>query len=265
MRIILNYPENVPYLNAEHLDRVLTRHQKDGVRMCKGNFINMVRYAHADARLVTDNIKTIVSAGIATWDQLGFTSDDLEKRAREILLKEIKGMYAALEPDRCLSLEHGGQQNVKKIRTLVEFGIVTWEELGFTDDDLREAIRQMELRDARQHFSWITEYHARQIHIHIDIGTYTWEELGFTEGDLRKRLWEEKQKDKARREACIAEACQLFESLSDPDVSPEKKESSARCIRELAGCAYIRWDELPFIDAQVTERLDVARQVELQS
>jgi len=98
------------------------------------------------------------------------------------------------------SVEYFAQQ----IRDAVKHGSASWTELGFTDSDVAERLRQAKVREAQENFVKMskTSYSgdtvralAQSIRSLVESKETTWTELGFTDSDVAERL----QKGKDRK------------------------------------------------------------------
>jgi len=83
------------------------------------------------------------------------------------------------------------------IRSLVENKEATWEELGFTDNNVADRLHKAQVRDAQRKFEGIlnerhsfmtVEDFAIGIRALVQNNEATWSELGFTDNDVADRL-----------------------------------------------------------------------------
>ena len=91
-------------------------------------------YSVYTAKADAEQIRQYVADGIITWDELGFTDDDVEARIDAAKVKDAGQQYEGMT-DTAYSV--GTVENkAEEIRQYVADGIVTWDELGFSDDDV---------------------------------------------------------------------------------------------------------------------------------
>jgi hypothetical protein len=101
---------------------------------------DIIKHYYAMAPYDTDQespygavVRRMVADGELTWEELGFTEDDLEKIERKARVSAAKRQYDAMLHDAEIAPFY-----TMSIRQKVAEGQLTWEELGFTEDDLKQ-------------------------------------------------------------------------------------------------------------------------------
>lgn len=109
--------------------------------------VRLLDHEYAAPRCDADNIRKVVENGDATWEELGFTDEDVTQRLNRACIKCAQYYFVAMDQphvDHFSSLEYA-----RWIRKIMSDGIITWDELGFTDADVEKHVEQKR-RDKRQ-------------------------------------------------------------------------------------------------------------------
>ncbi|MEX0930443.1 MAG: hypothetical protein WDZ79_02055 [Candidatus Paceibacterota bacterium] len=86
----------------------------------------------------------------------------------------------------------------RRIRAWVASDETNWTELGFTDDQLTESLREAKVREGKKGFCWMLLHPpfsvekargiVRRIRAWVANGETNWAELGFSDDQLENRL-----------------------------------------------------------------------------
>jgi hypothetical protein len=87
-------------------------------------------------------VRRMIKNGELTWEELGFTERDLAKIERAARAATARRQYDAMQYDA-----EGAPFYAMTIRRKIAEGKLTWEELGFTEEDLQQ--RSAEARRIR--------------------------------------------------------------------------------------------------------------------
>lgn len=116
------------------------------VKTVQLNFHRMVKEdltRETIARLANDT-NTLINSGQITWKELGFTEDHFKEAVRQARVRDAKRSFKLIVrgtlPKRHLT------KLASDVSTFVESGNTTWRELGFTEEDLSEALTHEKLQ-----------------------------------------------------------------------------------------------------------------------
>lgn len=93
-----------------------------------------------NADTLAKHIRELVASGKTTWKKLGFTDKDMTERVEQARIREAKVRF-----ERLIDTWYTPQvieRFASDIRELVASGRTTWEELGFTDEDVTKRLAQ---------------------------------------------------------------------------------------------------------------------------
>jgi hypothetical protein len=195
-----------------------------------------------------------ISDGVTTWKELGFTEQDVANRVRNAKVRAAKRLFVQMNNRDVYMAE---SVHAAIIRKYVAQGETTWKELGFTEQDVANRVRNAKVRAAKRSFvqmNYADAYTANSIYAktilgYISDGVTTWKELGFTEPEVTERA----------RLARVREVKRYFDGMNNPTFNANTVENTyAASIRAYVAKG-ITWKELGFTESEVTERARLAK------
>ncbi len=251
-------------------DDVLNQERLAKVRLAELGFEKMVVYPYG-AEYYAGNILKIIESGDVTWEELDFTSEDVVGRGRLAKIEAVKFFFR-----RIPFLPSMAERYANRIHEIIEGSDVTWDEVGFTSEDVVELERlaktnnmvlekqkfisedlmsqerKVRVDDIRKYFEsmitspFIVEIYTGYIYEMIESGDVTWKEAGFTSEDVveRERFI---KKENAER---------YFDWIL---ILPSRAENYADRIHEIIEDGNVTWEELGFTSRDVLERKRMAK------
>lgn len=122
------------------------------IETAKANFARMldINYTPEVINEFARDIRALVESDETTWDELGFTDNDVAERQRMVKVREMIYFFDMLNNART---DITASALARDIRAMVESGETTWDELGFTDSEVVERIQQTRVREAERNFT----------------------------------------------------------------------------------------------------------------
>ncbi len=95
-------------------------------------------YAEA---VLQDFILKVVADEVATWNELGFTEAQVQQKVNDVRLNQAKAYFKRLSTETVPNdLKVIFQKSILKV---VADEVATWNELGFTEDQLRQRMNEV--------------------------------------------------------------------------------------------------------------------------
>jgi len=118
------------------------------VQELQDEFAQMLRtcYSVLTVQRMATLIRARVADGTTSWDELGFTAEQVTERLCQAKIREARTDFAQMLRACYSALTVGNFAT--KIRDWVADGATSWDELGFTDEQVAERLRQAEAREA---------------------------------------------------------------------------------------------------------------------
>jgi hypothetical protein len=136
-----------------------------------------------DPDVIVGDILRPINAGLVLWKELSFTKADLKREERMAWARKAENNF--------LCLKRGMSANVigYDILNPIKKGLVSWNELTFTENDVEREMRMAWIRNVEHQFqsfrsamdAWVM---SGKIRYPVSVGLVSWEELSFTEAQL---------------------------------------------------------------------------------
>jgi hypothetical protein len=123
----------------------------------------------------------LLSAERFTWDELSFTHEELASAMRIAYINQAEKYFSHLMSDPESSILWGDS-----IFELIEDEKITWDELSFTEQQAKAALRRAYLLRVERLYASDTSYWSSHILSLISEGDLTWDELSFTQEELEE-------------------------------------------------------------------------------
>lgn len=151
-----------------------------------------------------ESIRDLVGSGQSSWEELGFTDKEVEKRLHEAKVRDRREKFELMA--RPFYSAAFIQSFADDIRGLVESGESSWDELRCTDALVARRLRKAYTRDGldryekmadTKHPLTLVQSFADDIREWVRNGKTSWKALKFTNADVKKRLRDAKARDAA--------------------------------------------------------------------
>ena len=126
-------------------------------------------------------ILKLLSAESFTWPELSFTHEELASAMRIAYINQAEKYFSHLMSDPESSILWGNS-----IFELIEDEKITWDELSFTEQQAKAALRRAYLLRVERLYASDTSYWSSHILSLISEGDLTWDELSFTQEELEE-------------------------------------------------------------------------------
>lgn len=152
---------------------------------------------------IVDEIKTAVSKGIITWNQLGVSQDELPELVKTSRIKGLKEDLGHLRAVRYSNLV--AVYIAEEIRSAISDGIIGWDDLDTNEAELCALIKKNTIKDINNQLKELRQadydgpncfrYLAKEINTVVSNGTITWGDVTITEKEIGELARAEKVKN----------------------------------------------------------------------